>query len=125
MVRMLVSALVITVCFASPAAAALSTKDVRRCNAMAATLTPKKAQIQTLTAQRDAQAEKVEVLGDSWEESETMRNFKGDAGASADTLKTNYDAAKARLMHMDRALQVTAKQFNTDISDYNRSCAKK
>ena len=125
MVRMFVSALAISVCFSSPAAAALSTKDVRRCNAMAATLPPKKAEIQTLTAQRDAQAEKVEVLGDAWEESETMRNFKGDAGASAETLKTNYDTAKAKLMHMDRALQVTARQFNTDIPDYNRSCTQK
>lgn len=125
MVRMLVSALAVTVCFASPAAAALSSKDVQRCNAMAATLTPKKAEIQTLTAQRDAQAEKVEVLGDAWEKSETMRNFKSDVGVSADTLKTDYDAAKRRLMHMDHALQATATQFNTDISDYNRACAKK
>lgn len=125
MVRMFVSALAMSVCFASPAAAALSTKDVQRCNAMAATLTPKKAEIQTLIAQRDAQAEQVEVLGDVWEESETMRNFKGDADVSADAHKADYDAAKAKLMHMDRALQVAAKQFNTDISDYNRSCAKK
>lgn len=123
MVRRLIPVLAIATALAMPAAA-LSAQDVQRCNAMAATLTPKKAELESLTAKRDALAVEVETLGDAWEEAEAMRNFSSDGAAKADVSKSDYDRAKAQLMRLEQGLQASARQFNIDISDYNRACAE-
>lgn len=106
-------------------AQAMTAKDIKRCNAMAATLAPKKAELEALQTKRDALAEKAETTGEIWEEAEIHRNISADLAAKADAAKSAHDASKGEFMKVEMALQSNLKQFNIDVAGYNKSCSAK
>jgi hypothetical protein len=90
---------------------------------MAATMAPKKAEIETLQAKRDEMAMGVEQLGEVWEDAEIHRLASPALAAKADEIKVAYQEARQKLMATEYALQALARQFNRDIASYNQSCA--
>jgi hypothetical protein len=108
---------------APSSAQAMSAADVERCQMMAATLTPKKAEMEKLIVRRDALAEEIDLMGADWEDDEALRVASSGHADAADQSKARYDEAKSALMQLERGLQASSRQFNRDVADYNRSCA--
>lgn len=124
MIRLLVVSLALVV--AMPAAAdSLSPKQMERCKAMQATLAPKKAELEAATANRDALATKTESLGEQYEDAQVMRLASASNAKAADSAKAEFESAKRAFAQAELALQVNARQFNQDVSDYNQSCTPK
>ena len=107
----------------SAQADAMTAADVDRCKAMAATLAPKKAEIEKMTARRDELAELTETRGEAWENAEAMRNFSAQQAVEADESRKAYEESRRRLKQTEQALQAVARQFNQDVSAYNQSCS--
>ena len=111
---------------AMPATAdTLSPKQVERCRAMKSTLAPKQAEIEAATATRDELAAKAEALGEQYEDAQVMRLASSSSADAADSAKAEFDAARRAFAQAEYALQASARQFNRDVADYNRSCATK
>lgn len=112
---------------AGPVAAAQAngTADMQACKAMAATLTPKQAEIAEMTAKRDEAASAVETTGEAWEDIEIHRRASAGHAAQADTAKAAYDEAKKLLARHELALQASVRQYNDDVAAFNSRCAKK
>tara|TARA_R110002033_G_scaffold31044_4_gene68110 strand:+ start:1218 stop:1595 length:378 start_codon:yes stop_codon:yes gene_type:complete len=111
---------------AMPATAdTLSPKQVERCRAMKSTLAPKQAEIEAATATRDELAAKAEALGEQYEDAQVMRLASSSSADAADSAKAEFDAARRAFAQAEYALQASARQFNQDVADYNRSCATK
>ncbi|MEH6695869.1 MAG: hypothetical protein V7675_12535 [Hyphomonas sp.] len=124
MIRLLVVSLALAV--AMPAAAdSLSPKQMERCKAMQVTLTPKKAELEAATANRDALATKTEALGEQYEDAQVMRLASASNAKAADSAKAEFESAKRAFAQAELALQANARQFNQDVSDYNQSCTPK
>jgi SMC interacting uncharacterized protein involved in chromosome segregation len=104
-------------------ASALSQNDLERCQAMAATLAPKQAEITQLKEKRDTAAAKLAEMRAEWEEAETMRNFDADAAQRADALDADYETLERTVANSERALQALVQQFNQDVAAYNSSCS--
>ena len=64
MMKSIVASFMLVIAAQTAVAQAMTTADVKRCNAMAATMAPKKAEIETLRAIRDELAIRVEELGE-------------------------------------------------------------
>lgn len=107
------------------AADASGASDLKACKAMAATLTPKQADITEMTKTRDAAAVTVETTGEAWEEAETHRLISADHAATADQTKAAYDNARQVFARSEMALQASVRQYNDDIATFNSRCAKK
>lgn len=122
MIRTILAALIVT---AAPLASAqaLSAKDMKRCQAMAATFAPKQAEIKKLTEKRDGLAEIVEAKGEVWDDAETLRLASAGHADTADAAKAEYTDAKTELQNTEIALQSLVKQFNLDVADFNQTCA--
>lgn len=125
MIRSFAAGILLVLAAQIATAEAMTAADVKRCNAMAATLAPKKAEIQQMQEKRDAMAETVEAKGDIWEELEVHRLASAGHAAQADAAKADYESSKKDLMKTEFALQALARQFNQDIASYNQSCATK
>ena len=111
---------------AMPATAdTLSPKQVERCRAMKSTLAPKQAEIEAATVTRDELAAKAEALGEQYEDAQVMRLASSSSADAADSAKAEFDAARRAFAQAEYALQASARQFNQDVADYNRSCATK
>ena len=104
-------------------AQALSDRDMRRCQAMAATMAPKQADIQKHQEKRASLLEIVEAKGEAWDNAEAMRLFSEDEAAAADAAKEAYEQSKFELHNVERALQAKVAQFNQDVASYNQTCA--
>ena len=104
-------------------AQALSERDIRRCNAMAATMAPKQAEITKLQEKRDALLATVEAEGELWDNAEAVRLFSAAQAEEADAAKAAYEQSKYDLHNAERALQAMVAQFNQDIASYNQTCA--
>lgn len=119
--------LLVALMVAGPVAAAQANgaSDMQACKAMAATLTPKQAEIAELTALRDEAAETVETTGEAWEDIEIHRRASAGHAAAADTAKTAYDEAKKGLARHELALQASVRQYNDDVAAFNTRCTKK
>lgn len=109
--------------FAVPTASALTPADLQRCQAMAATLTPKQAEIERVKAKRDEYAENVETLGEAWQEAEVHRLVSAGHAAKADEALMAYEEVERGLSKLERGLQGLVVQYNKDIYAYNKSCA--
>ena len=121
MIRPFLAAIVLLA--ALPAAAdALSPKQVERCKAMQATLAPKQAELLEATEKRDALAEQAEALGEQFEDAQVMRLASSSNAQAADAAKAEFDTARRAFAQAEYALQSSARQFNQDVADYNRSC---
>ena len=119
--------LLVALMVAGPVAAAQANgaSDMQACKAMAATLTPKQAEIAELTALRDEAADSVETTGEAWEDIEIHRRASAGHAAAADTAKAAYDEAKKRLARQELALQASVRQYNDDVTAFNSRCTKK
>ena len=93
--------------------------------AMQVTLTPKKAELEAATANRDALATKTEALGEQYEDAQVMRLASASNAKAADSAKAEFESAKRAFAQAELALQANARQFNQDVSDYNQSCTPK
>lgn len=123
MMKSIVASFMLVIAAQTAVAQAMTTADVKRCNAMTATMAPKKAEIETLRAIRDELAIRVEELGEVWEDAEIHRLASPAHAATADETKSAYQTARKELMAKERGLQAVARQFNQDIASYNQSCA--
>ena len=123
MMRSVVAAALLVAVTQTAVAQAMTAADVQRCKAMAATMAPKKAEIEALQVKRDKMAESVEAKGEAWEDAEIHRLASASHAEKADQNKSAYRAAKKELMGTEQALQALARQFNQDIASYNQSCA--
>jgi hypothetical protein len=123
MIKSIVASVMLVLAAQTAVADAMTAADVKRCNAMAATMAPKKAEIETLQAKRDEMAMGVEQLGEVWEDAEIHRLASPALAANADETKVAYQEARQKLMATEYALQALARQFNQDIASYNQSCA--
>lgn len=110
---------------AGPAATAQanSAQDAELCRVMSATMTPRKAEIETMTAERDAAAAEVELTGDVWEDAEVHRLASASHARTADTARAAHDEARKLLSRREQALQATLRQFNSDVAAFNARCA--
>ena len=104
-------------------ASALTAKEAKACQAMAATFGPKKADFDGLVTRRDALVIEVEEAGDVWEAAEALRNFSAGHAAEADAKKTVYDEAVKEFDRVEQAYRVTGAQLNEDFAAYNAKCA--
>ncbi|MFN3314302.1 MAG: hypothetical protein ACK46Q_12665 [Hyphomonas sp.] len=118
-----IAAFILTVPVA--AAQANNAQDVRACEAMAATIAPREAEIVALTAERDEVAASVERHGDAWEDAEIHRLASASHAAKADVAKAAYDEARKLLSRREMALQATVRQFNDDAEVFNSRCARR
>jgi len=123
MIKSIATSFLLVLAAQTAVAEAMTAADVKRCNAMAATMAPKKAEIETIQMKRDDMAADVELKGEAWEDAEIHRLVSAAHAAKADETKAAYQAAKKELMGTDQALQALARQFNQDIISYNQSCA--
>lgn len=121
--RLLIAAIFTIAAPVAAADAAISAKDLARCQAMSATFKPKQEEITKLKDARDAQAEIVETKGEAWDDVEVVRNFSRGNAQAADAAKADYEAAKADLVRMEQGLQAAVSALNVDIEAYNRSCS--
>ena len=119
--------LLVALMVAGPVAAAQANgaSDMHACNALAATLAPKQADLAVLTALRDEAAETVETTGEAWDDIEIHRRASAGHAAAADTAKTAYDEAKKHLARHELALQASVRQYNDDVAAFNSRCTKK
>ena len=99
--------------------------DLKACKAMAATLAPKQADIEDMTAERDTAAETAETTGEAWEDAEIHRRASAGHAAAADEAKAAYGEAKRLLARREMALKASVAQFNDDVAAYNNQCARK
>lgn len=123
MFKSLASFAVIAAMFAAPAAAALGPADIERCQAMQATMIPKRNEIKRITAKRDDLAVKVETLGEAWQNAEAMRNLSPEYAKQADAAQYAYEEAERSFAHTERGLSGLVRLFNRDVAAFNRSCA--
>jgi len=123
MIRSVVAAALLVAVTQTAVAQAMTAADVQRCKAMAATMAPKKAEIEALQVKRDKMAETVETKGEAWEDAEIHRLASSAHADKANQSKAAYQSAKKELMGTEQALQALARQFNQDIASYNQSCA--
>ena len=121
--RLLIAAILVLTAPVAAADAAVSAKDLARCQAMSATFAPKQKDIAKLKEARDAQAELVETRGEAWDDVEVLRNASAEHAKTADAAKADYEAAKTDLVRMEQGLQAAVAALNADIDAYNRSCA--
>ena len=103
-------------------ASALTAKEARACNAMAASFAPKKTEFEALSTQRDKLVVEVEDAGVVWDDAEALRNFSAGHAEDADAKKAAYDDAVARFDGVEQAYRVTGAQLNEDFAAYNRKC---
>ncbi len=108
---------------AAPAAAAPGPADLERCQAMQATMIPKRNEIERITAKRDDLAVKVETLGEAWQNAEAMRNLSADYAKQADEALYAYEEAERSFANTERGLSGLVRMFNKDVAAFNRSCA--
>lgn len=120
--RLLLAAILVLAAPFAAADAAVSAKELARCQAMSATFRPKQKDIARLKDQRDAQAERVETMGEAWDDVEVLRNASADHAKIADVAKADYETAKADLVRMEQGLQAAVAALNADIEAYNRAC---
>ena len=123
MLKSLALLAVIAAVFAAPAASALGQADLERCQAMQATMIPKRNEIERVTAKRDDLAVKVETLGETWQNAEAMRNLSADYAKEADEALYAYEAAERSFANTERGLNGLVQMFNKDVASFNRSCA--
>lgn len=123
MIKSIAVSFMLVVAAQAAVADAMTAADVKRCQAMAATMAPKKAEIESLQAKRDEMATDVERLGEAWEDVEIHRLVSAAHAAKADEAKVEYQSARKELLGTEQALQSLARQFNQDIVSYNQSCA--
>ena len=123
MIKTIATSFLLVIAAQTATAQAMTAADVQRCKAMAATMAPKKTEIEALQTKRDELLAGVELKGDAWEEAEVHRLASTAHAATADEAKQAYLAAKKELMGKEQALQALARQFNQDIASYNQSCS--
>ena len=120
--RLLIAAIFAIAAPVAAADAAISAKDLARCQAMSATFKPKQEEIARQKEARDAQAELVETKGEAWDDAEVVRNFSAGQAKAADAARADYEVAKADLIRMEQGLQAAVTALNADVEAYNRSC---
>ncbi|MEZ6000808.1 hypothetical protein [Hyphomonas sp.] len=123
--RLLIAAIFALAAPVAAADAAVSAKELARCQAMSATFKPKQEEVVKLKVARDAQAEIVETKGEAWDDVEVMRNASKKHAKAADVAKADYEAAKADLLRMELGLQEAVTSLNADYEAYNQTCATK
>lgn len=89
---------------------------------MAATLVPRKAEIDAAQAARDAALASVDARGELWEEAEVYRLVSAGHAEAADRARADYDEARKTLARHDMALQANVRAFNDDTDRYNSLC---
>lgn len=123
MFRIFFSSLLLAAAAHAASADAMTSADMKRCKAMAATMAPKKAEIETLEAKRDELAAVTETKGEAWEDAEVMRLASSGHAQAADERKQSYTEAKKKFLATEQALQSMTRQFNQDVISYNQSCS--
>ncbi len=113
------------VSLAAPQASALSQKDVRACNALAAKAKSLRGDVEALKSERDALADEAERAGERWEEAETHRNASARHGATADRAKAEWQAAKQATFDAETKLQARVAALNETGAKFNSRCAEK
>ncbi len=125
--RLLLPALVFTGLALAPAASAqtrqASASDSEFCQMLRGVMTPQRAELEQLETERDAAAETVESLGESWEDSEVHRNVSARHAAAADRDKAAYDEARQALARKELALAAALRDYNRQVETFNARCA--
>ena len=123
MIRLATASAILLLVSQTAVADALTASELQRCNAMAATLAPKKAEIESFQTKRDELATLVEVKGETWEEAEVHRLASEGHARKADIAQRDYHASKQDLAKSEQVLQSLVRQLNQDIASYNQACA--
>jgi len=124
MMKYIASAVAIAA-FCVPSASALSQADIKRCNAMSASFTAKKAEMKTAKEALDAKAAATEEAGERWEAAEQMKLMSPKGAMEATEAKAVWDELKKDVMREQMALQSQAQMLNRDVAAFNASCATK
>lgn len=121
------SILITTALLAAPAFTASASADgqLKACQAMAATLAPKQAEIGEMKEKRDALAVVVETTGEAWQDAEVHRLVSPAMAQEATKAEATYGAKKRELVQIEAGMQSALAQFNRDVADYNAVCASK
>lgn len=104
-------------------AMALPTKDVKRCNAMAASFKAKKAEIEEAKAALDKKAELAEEAGERWEAAEEMKLISARNAKMAQDAKAEWETLKSEVYKDQVALKSKVQMLNKDVAAFNASCA--
>ena len=83
MIKSIATSFLLVLAAQTAVAEAMTAADVKRCNAMAATMAPKKAEIETLQTKRDEMSARVELKGEAWEDAEIHRLVSAAHAAKA------------------------------------------
>ncbi len=121
----LISSLALMTVSIVPAASALTSQEIRACNAMRASIEVRQQEAGESVETRTKMTEEVELAGDAWEEAEALRLFSETHAADADAKKMAYETLKGDLMSFEMALQSQVAVLNADAADYKESCAKR
>jgi len=105
-------------------AQALTQKEIKRCNAMAASFSAKKVEITSAKEKLDAKVEKTELAGERWEAAEEMKLISPGSAKEAETAKSEWETLKKEVLREQMALQSQVSMLNTDVASFNASCAK-
>ena len=119
------SVLVVMAGLSVPTASALSASEAKACRAMGASLQVRQTETKTLSSEREAMLEALEIAGEEWDAAEVMRDFGAQQAKDADALKASYDGLKTDLMKTEMALQSAVSMINGDVAAYNVRCLKK
>lgn len=108
---------------AAAPASALTPSEVKKCNAMAASFTAKKGEIQKAKEALEAKAATTEEAGERWEAAEEMKLFSAKNAKIAADAKAEWEQHKSEFLKERMVLQSKLEMLNNDVSAFNRSCA--
>ena len=107
---------------AIPAASALTQEQARECRALAESLGPAKAALETRVAERDGLAAEAEAAGEAWENAENVRTLGAEAAAEADALKITFQDKKAAFELVEADLFENLQKLTADSNRFNNLC---
>ncbi|MEM9055596.1 MAG: hypothetical protein AAGB16_09750 [Pseudomonadota bacterium] len=108
----------------APMATALTSAQIKQCNAMGKSLKARQAEAAKKAEARKVLHDKVEAAGDAWDDVEIHRLASAGHAKTADEAKAKYEALKADLIKQNMAVQSLVNQINEDVAAYNGLCVK-
>jgi len=108
----------------APAALALTSAEIKQCNAMGKSLKARQAEAAKKAEARELLHEKTEAAGDAWDDVEIHRLASAGHAKTADEAKAKYETLKADLLKQNMAVQSLVNQINEDVAAYNALCVK-
>jgi uncharacterized protein YccT (UPF0319 family) len=92
------------------------------CRALAASISVRQQEAETLQLKRDTLAQETELSGEAWENAEAERNFGRAQAAAADETKAAYETLKSEFHRTQAALRAQVERLNGSVARYNQAC---